>query len=82
MRKDTAKGSDHSEPSELWLAFVEPAASHTEPGAGPGGAPQPAAAPQLALAQLPKVAEGVAGGHGRLVVGMPTPGSVRPGLLR
>ncbi len=44
------------------------------------GAPQPAAAPQLALAQLPKVAEGVAGGHGRLVVGMPTPGSRPPGV--
>jgi len=39
------------------------------------GAPQPTAAPQLALAQLPKAAEVVAGGHGRLVVGRPAPGS-------
>ena len=44
------------------------------------GAPQPAAAPQLALAQLPKVAEGVAGGHGRLVVGRPNPGARPPGV--
>ena len=44
------------------------------------GAPQPAAAPQLALAQLPKVTEGVAGGHGRLVVGRPTPGARAPGV--
>ena len=44
------------------------------------GAPQPAAAPQLALAQLPKVAEVVAGGHGRLVVGRPGPGSHPAGI--
>lgn len=48
------------------------------------GAPQPTAAPQLALAHLPKVAEVVAGAHGRLVVGTPTfgagyPAGVHPG---
>lgn len=37
-------------------------------------APCPAAAPQLALAQLPKVGEVVAGGQGHLVVGMPGAG--------
>ena len=42
------------------------------------GAPQPTGAPQLALAQLPKVAEVVAGAHGRLVVGSPTQGVVMP----
>ena len=35
------------------------------------GAPRPAAAPQLALAQLPKVGEVVAGGQGHLVIGKP-----------
>ena len=43
------------------------------------GAPRPAAAPQLALAQLPKVEEVVAGGHGHLVVGRPAPGGHLPG---
>ena len=42
------------------------------------GAPQPTVAPQMALAQLPKVAEVVAGAHGRLVVGSPTQGVVMP----
>ena len=37
-------------------------------------APRPAAAPQLALAQLPKVGEVVAGGQGHLVVGRPGSG--------
>ena len=42
------------------------------------GAPQPAAAPQLALAQLPRVTEVVSGTHARLVVGAPA-GGVVPG---
>ena len=37
-------------------------------------APRPAAAPQLALAHLPKVGEVVAGGQGHLVMGMPGTG--------
>ncbi len=37
-------------------------------------APGPAAAPQLALAHLPKVGEVVAGGQGHLVMGMPGTG--------
>lgn len=42
------------------------------------GAPEPTVAPQMALAQLPKVAEVVAGAHGRLVVTSPTQGIVMP----
>ena len=40
------------------------------------GAPQPAAAPQLALAQLPSVTEVVSGANARLVVGAPVAGAV------